>query len=344
VAGKEDLKPRLIVRDNGEELNGKYLKNYLNAIKFQRPDQYSYAQYWQDIEAATANKTQLYVSLDGVYNQISLNTLQNPKTEKYVVDEKTLIFLTNMKDLLAKETKKPSTSKDIVLIGNPFYGLEGKIPALPGTKVEIEDIAKIMKKNAFKVTQITGKDANETAIKHFSKSPFILHIATHGFFVPDVEKNKQEKLFGVDIEKAKQNPMLRSGLMLADAEKSLRDEASPELKTNDNGILTAYEMMSLHLENTFLVSMSACETGLGEVKAGEGVYGLQRGVQLAGCPNIMMSLWKVSDTATQKFMSLFFTYYTESNNKITAFSQAMRELKKAYPEPYFWGAFVLIGK
>jgi len=343
IAGKGDTKPRLVVMNNGNELNGKYYKNYRNSIQAKKADKYSYDQYWAGIDQATTGKTRLYVALDGVYNQISLNTLQK-LNGKYIIEEKTLLFVTNLKDLV-KTKSAVTTNKELTMIANPDYGSEGKIPALPGTKAEAEAVTKIAQAKGYKVNKVLGKEALESFVKAIKNSPSILHIATHGFFIPDVEELESEKLFGVDIEKAKQNPMLRSGLMFAGAENALKNtNTSPELRSDNNGILTAYELMTLPLDNTEIVILSACETGLGDVKAGEGVYGLQRAVQISGAKTLIMSLWTVSDAATQQLMTLFYQNYTVSNNKVDAFNKAMLQLKATFKEPYFWGAFVLIGE
>lgn len=344
VAGKGEAKPRLVVLNNGNDLNGKYYKNYRNSIQAKKSDKYSYEQYWSAIDQATAGKTRLYVSLDGVYNQISLNTLQKPNG-KFVVEEKTLLFLTNAKDLTNTKSAVSNTNKDITLVANPDYGSEGKISPLPGTKMEADAVSKIATAKNYQVSKVMGKEAHEGFIKAIKNSPHILHIATHGFFVPDSDKLEGEKLFGIDMEKAKQNPMLRSGLMFADAEKALKNTtASPELRADNNGILTAYELMTLPLDKTDIVILSACETGLGDVKEGEGVYGLQRAVQLAGAKTLIMSLWTVSDAATQRLMTLFYQNFVTTRNKVDAFNKAMIQLKTEFKEPYFWGAFLLIGE
>ncbi len=130
--------------------------------------------------------------------------------------------------------------------------------------------------------------------------------------------------------------------MLTGAANTIKGMDSKELSSEDNGILTAYEAMNLSLDDTKLVVLSACETGLGDVKAGEGVYGLQRAFQVAGANALIMSLWKVNDEATQNLMTKFYTELLQQKKISAAFKAAQLNLKSKYSDPYFWGAFVLI--
>ncbi len=139
------------------------------------------------------------------------------------------------------------------------------------------------------------------------------------------------------------NPLLRSGLLFAGADKTIQNLDSLSGETDD-GILNAYEASMLDLSGTDLVVLSACETGLGEIRNGEGVYGLQRSFQLAGASSVMISLWQVSDVVTQKMMTLFYTYWLQTGDKQKALLQAQREIKKKYPAPFYWGAFILMNK
>ncbi|HCZ35323.1 MAG TPA: hypothetical protein DHV26_05285, partial [Cytophagales bacterium] len=111
----------------------------------------------------------------------------------------------------------------------------------------------------------------------------------------------------------------------------------------EDGFLTAYEVTQLDLPDTRLVVLSACETGLGEIQSGEGVWGLQRAFQLAGARSVMGSLWKISDEATVTFMDAFYEQYLRTNNISEAYRHAMQTTKQEYPQPYYWGAFTLIG-
>ena len=174
------------------------------------------------------------------------------------------------------------------------------------------------------------------------KGPALIHIATHGYFLADADLKGNDAM-GVSAENAKNNPLLRSGLILSGVQAPGRDKSITDLQSNDNGVLTAYEAMNLSLEGTDLIILSACETGLGDVRAGEGVYGLQRAFLVAGANALIMSLWKVDDEATQLLMTNFYTNWSKTGNKQKSFKQAQQQLMTKYKDPYYWGAFVMMG-
>ena len=140
---------------------------------------------------------------------------------------------------------------------------------------------------------------------------------------------------------ALENPLLRTGLLLTGAGDLL---TKTEYNYNEeDGILTAYEAMNMNLDQTDLVVLSACETGLGETKVGEGVYGLQRAFMVAGAKTLIMSMFKVDDTATQKLMVNFYQKWLATGNKRKSFVEAKKELRNEYSDPIYWGAFIMIG-
>ena len=135
--------------------------------------------------------------------------------------------------------------------------------------------------------------------------------------------------------------MLRSGLIMAGGNATWTGKNVSN--QSEDGILTAYEISQMNLSNTELVVLSACETGLGEVQAGEGVYGLQRAFLVAGARTIVMSLFKVSDEATQQLMVKFYRKWIETGDKRKAFIDAKKEIRNEYRDPIYWGPFVMIG-
>lgn len=340
ILTKGSAAPKIVSLDNGQQLETRYSKYYRNAIQNRLKDEYSYDQYWSKIDAEVQGKKILYISPDGVYNQLNLNTLQKTDGD-FLLNRFDITIVGNSRDLLTLKSKKTSVPrKNATLLGFPDYG-GANVNALPGTKTEIESIGKILKASGYQVNQYTQKAATEASLKNV-KAPWLMHIATHGYFLKDVEQ--AESAFGVHLENANDNPLLRSGLMLAGAAQTVSGSASPSLGSNDNGILTAYEAMNMNLEGTNLIVLSACETGLGDVKAGEGVYGLQRAFLVAGADALIMSLWKVDDAATQQLMTNFYTNWIKLGNKQKAFKQAQVQLMTKYKEPYFWGAFVMMGQ
>lgn len=339
VMTKTSESPKLVVLDNGNQLETRYSKFYKNSIQQKSADEYSYAQYWSRIEPALGGKKTVYISPDGVYNQINLNTLKN-SAGAYLLNQYDLITIGNSKDLLALKSRKPITTKDAMLIGFPDYGGDA-VAALPGTKVELDGVSKVLKTSGYKVTQLMQKDATEGALKAI-KAPTVLHIATHGYFKQDQDVGENGAL-GISMENAQANPLLRSGLLMSGASQTISGTNSVDLSSNDNGIVTAYEVMNMNLDGTALIILSACETGLGEVKAGEGVYGLQRAFLVAGANALIMSLWKVDDAATQQLMTNFYTNWVKLGNKQKAFKQAQTQLMTKFKDPYYWGAFVMMG-
>jgi len=181
----------------------------------------------------------------------------------------------------------------------------------------------------------------------------ILHLATHGFFLEDQPHDPDAGIFpwvgahettGWPSGQLPENPLLRSGLVLAGYNAWWRGQPVPE--EAEDGLLTAEDVSGLDLLDTELVVLSACETGLGEVHVGEGVFGLQRAFMLAGAKTLIMSLWKVPDQETQELMVNFYErLLVNGESRADALRNAQLDLRKkqATADPYFWGAFVCLG-
>jgi CHAT domain-containing protein len=223
---------------------------------------------------------------------------------------------------------------------------------LPGTRSEGERIA-----TRLGVSPWLDATALEGRLKTACRSPRILHLATHGFFLPDQERdlNREGRGLGFDFGEfagapgglgrlsgpMMENPMLRSGLALAGANTWFKAGNPPE--EAEDGLLTAEDVTGLDLLATELVVLSACETGLGQVHVGEGVFGLRRAFVLAGAKTLVMSLWKVPDEPTRELMEDFYGRLLTGQGRAEALRAAQLAMKAKYPDPYYWGAFICQG-
>jgi CHAT domain-containing protein len=216
----------------------------------------------------------------------------------------------------ASDTAYPT--EDMVAMRSAEVDVFGTVnlPPLPGTKAEAQEIETLAKQSGWDVNVTTGDEATESSVRN-TKKPGVLHLATHGFylnsFVPAGEdgtrgmsvvgpgnENKNQNENGVD-------PMRASGVALTGAQQTLKlwsQRKAPDPETD--GILTAEEVASLDLNGTWLVTLSACETGVGEARSGEGVFGLRRAFMIAGAENLLMTLWPVADDTTASIMADFY--------------------------------------
>jgi CHAT domain-containing protein/tetratricopeptide (TPR) repeat protein len=364
--------PDIVILENGKELENEYFNHYRYCIFNKKPDLMSFNRYWAKLyEKIKENKT-IYFSADGVYNKLNPSTFMLTNKE-YLNEVQDIHFVTSTKDLLKKteQHKDDNIRKSALLIGNPNYflskekvneisykltnkhpeeetkemvsGIRGMIiEALPGTEKEVNNIGVFLKRNGWEVKSYSGDAAVKSVIKTIN-NPRVLHIATHSFFLEDIGHGEKET-FGFEEQKFIENPLLRSGLIFAGAANTLSIIDSANNIRDDNSILTAYEAMNLELDSTELVVLSACETGLGVIQNGEGVYGLRRAFQQAGARTLMLSLWKVNDEATEKLMTIFYEKWLEGNSKCEAFTAAQKEIRNIYQAPYYWGAFVMVGE
>ncbi|MCU0417716.1 MAG: CHAT domain-containing protein [Cytophagaceae bacterium] len=335
--------PRFIILKNGQQLESKYLKYYRNVIKFDLPDTHVHTYFWKDIETLIQPKqSTIYFAADGVYTQINIETIRT-NSGQLLLQEKRIITIGSCRDIITTPPSKGGSfgTKNIVLVGNPTYYTstpenQQSVAALEGTANEVLSIQRLMEQQKWKSKVWLNTAATEDTVKQVL-APTVLHISTHGFFWNQNTANASEW-----VQEESMNPLQLSGLLLANGGDLLQLKNIYSINSG-NGILTAYEAMNLNLDRTEIVILSACETGLGEVHIGEGVFGLQRAFTVAGSKCIVMSLFKVSDEVTTMLMQYFYTYWLQTGNKHEAFVQAKVELMKTYPNPRYWGAFVMTG-
>ena len=222
------------------------------------------------------------------------------------------------------------------LRGNKWISLDNTIK-------EIDFISDELSRNQIKTALFTGTNANEESIKALSgKKTNLLHLATHGFFLPIEEARKVDYFQMIDRD---DNPtpdmsMRRSGLIMAGGNRAWSGDTIPE--EVDDGILTAQEISVLDFREMELVVLSACETGLGDINTSEGVFGLQRAFKKAGAKTLIMSLWKVNDEVTKSLMNKFYQSLLSGKTKHEAFLEAQQFIRSRHPEPQNWAAFIML--
>ncbi len=349
---KSSQAPEMILWKYGALLEGRKFKYHRNTIKYHVNDTVSFTYFWKPIEEKIKPGATVYLSCDGVFNKVNFNSLYEANTRHFVIDDYRLRQVSNTRELIGRKSIAKTSANTANLFGFADFNLGAadvvshstkrslarslgfdaeNIPVLPATEREVDEIEKLLKSSTWKANNYKRSAATEENLKK-SDNPKVIHIATHGFFLSDLDLSDSE-----DSELAS-NPLFRSGVLLAGA--GIDRDASQSV---EDGVLTAYEAMNLNLDQTELVVLSACETGLGEVRNGEGVYGLQRSFLVAGANTVLMSLWQVDDVATQELMNAFYAFWLSGTDKHEAFRKAQLQMKEKYQIPYFWGAFVLIG-
>lgn len=337
-----------------------------------------YELIWKPMEPALEGVTRAYFSPRGLLHRINLAAIPI-NSDSTLSDKYHLITLGSTRQLVA-ESQTAFTGHEAMLFGGIRFDMdstaifaaneslkntdlasrglaeEGSFESstigeqwnyLKWTDREVKALNPILSGAGFSPETRTGFDATEEAFKSIGasgESPRILHIATHGFFFPDPKTTgkKQEETNREVGFKANDNPLMRSGLLLAGANHAWQS-GKPFKKGMENGILTAFEISHLDLSNTELVVLSACETGLGDIQGNEGVFGLQRAFKIAGVKYLIMSLWQVPDFQTQELMTTFYTKWLSEKMTIPeAFRSAQQEMREKYENPYFWAGFVLV--
>ena len=352
----------------------KFDMEYIHSIgqKSQRENALLYELLFKPFETYTDSVDTIFIAADGVFEIFNVAVFFNQARNKYLFEYAEVVKYDNIRSfsfrvnnfIFRRYVNSASlygfpdynSVKAVSVAGNNKFKLTNdfnvvyldsvkryslKALSLPFTKVEVESIYGLLKRNNWKVDLNIGEEALEGKIK-MEKSPRVLHVATHGYFFENVPIDTIYKTyFGVADRRKALDPMLRSGLLFAGANLTLGGcESSIE-----NGLLSASEATFLDLRNTELVVLSACETGRGQTINSEGVYGIRKAFSDAGAANVIMTLWKIDDMVTQDFMSNFYGNWVDFGLTIReAFTKTRLYMKSIYPEPYYWGAFVLVGE
>ncbi len=314
--------------------------------------------------------TQLVIAPDGLLNLVSFNILSDTNGT-FLLEKMAISMVTSGRDILQWYSTPEQTANQIAtLFFSPDYdnyddhdrphqlanfsSTTNSIPLrgtlneidclgddyapLPQSVVEGEAVESLLVSHGYQNIDAYDKiRANETNLKQLSYSPTILHIASHGFYCEPEQETR--KTF---------NPLLFSGLVLAGANRSFDSDESDIIRTDD-GILTALELSSLNLSETKLVVMSACQSGMGEVRTGQGVFGLRRAILLAGADAALMSMFKVPDMAAQKMMTDFYSNWLGGMSRANALREASltriryERNRGRSGHPLFWGGFILVG-
>jgi len=300
----------------------------------------------EPLRAMLGDVHDVWLSAEGGVNLVPIGALVDTKG-RFAMERHRFTLLTSGRDLLRMNAPKDtiSTSAPLLVTAPDFDASIGSSTAasaplalgrirfrpLPGTAREGQTIASLFPD----ARSEQGRAASKEAVLAVH-GPRFLHVATHGFFF-DQGGALAPAQRGFDLEQGAalpSDPLVRSGLAFAGA------NVAPA-----TSLLSALEASSLDLWGTKLVALSACETGLGEVSRGEGVFGLRRALVLAGSETQIMSLWKVPDDATERLMVAYYKRILRGGGRSDALREAQVEVARdpATRHPYHWAAFVVSG-
>ena len=334
-----------------------------------------YRLLWKPLEPHLKSVKTVYFSPAGLLHRLNLDAIPTGKSKETIGKRHALSALGSTRQLVVTPAS-PSANTAAVVFGGIRYDMDSTAIATgePGefaghrgllfsqtdstlrsdswkylkySEREADNIQAQLQKAGFQAGAHKGYAATEEAFKQLGKdapSPRILHISTHGFFFPDpVSAGSKQLAVGSSepVFKISDHPMIRSGLILAGANHAW--STGRPLGNREDGILTAYEISQMDLRHTELVVLSACETGLGDIRGNEGVYGLQRAFKIAGVKNLIMSLWQVPDFQTQELMTVFYQKWLSDNMTVhQALKAAQEEMQRRRYEPFYWAGFVLV--
>ncbi len=366
----------MVIRKGWNEPKVEYicLKEYIDRLNSMGSQMFTgqitdlgYEGVWKPLEKFIKAGDRVYFATDGLMQQTNIE-LFGISTEGSITNSCDLVRLSSTRELCKKDAQSRLSSA--VIYGGLTYDVDTLTLAqlhtrypientsfsrglqdadgtragwkyLPYTAKEADSICSLLNKGNISTTLFTREAGTEESFKALSGHNYsIVHIATHGFFLNDVDgRSDFYNRFSSTEDESIIDPMLRSGLIMSGGQAAWLGKEIPE--GIDDGILLSKEISELDLSHIDAVVLSACDTGLGDVK-NDGVFGLQRAFKLAGVKTILMSLWEIDDNITSVFMNSFYHNLLAGMSKHDAFKQAQTKLRINYTNPYYWAAFIML--
>ena len=386
IVKKGDKEPRIIHLFDESSLSqlldnpsNRRIDRYITELYSTGAPQYKgeqlYDLVWSSLEKEIKGYKTIYYSPAGLLNTVSLQAISNGKQclgQRYVMHQVSSIgeiphvkkgsFDANNHAVVYGGVQYDAEESELVQASRSYprgssdwdtglSGVRSGWKQLPGTEIEAKEIGSILNGKGYSVETLSGVEANEESFKALSgKAIYTIHIATHGFFLSEQKEIKKNAFLNPTMSEhvGRIDPMIRSGLLFAGANRAWTGKRN--IEGIDDGILTAKEISALNFSKVRLIVLSACQTGLGDVEANEGVYGLQRAFKLAGAETIIMSLWEVDDRATSLLMKTFYEEYLSGKAKDAAFRNAINIVRShkdengdaPFASPYYWAAFIML--
>ncbi|MFM7361109.1 MAG: tetratricopeptide repeat protein [Cyanobium sp.] len=315
-----------------------------------------------------AGANQWILAPDGELSRIPFAALPSPRDpQRRLTDSVAVRLISSGRTLLPLGTSSTNASTRPLVVADPDFG---PAPAnakgwsrLPATAEEGRTISKLVQADLYEQAAATADVLTR------AKGPRLIHIASHGYYSGASDAAVQTSGAApaatgatggmrsaiAGLPASREDAMLNSGIVLAGANRSLRPDRAPAApsagrnSSDDDGYLTAKEAAQLQLEGTQLVVLSACDTASGEQQSGEGLFGLQRALSVAGARTTLLSLWKVDDAATAYFMQRYYTLLQQGKGRMEALLAVQKEFRDKPPrtewEDYrYWAAWQLVGE
>ncbi|RKH74358.1 CHAT domain-containing tetratricopeptide repeat protein [Corallococcus aberystwythensis] len=343
--------------------------------RFEASAQALYRLAFQPLRPLLGNRRRLFLSPDAQLSLVPFDALHDGR--HFLLDAFDFTYLTSGKELLPRTwDSRPASS--IVVLADPDFHASAETPpqalgptpahdersaslgrfsalraglaatpwtALPGSRQEAESIKRLLPQAEL----FLGPEATKQRL-FLLPTPGVLHLATHGFFLEDASAPRGSRAvvsFGGLGNGAPRDhppdPLLRSGLVLAGAPAPASGTLDAASASADRTMVTALELAGLNLWGTQLVVLAACDTGRGDVRLGQGVFGLRRAFVVAGAETVVMSLWKVNDAKTGTLMEAYYRNLLAGQGRATALREAMREFQRIQPHPHYWAPFIAVG-